>query len=84
MAKNVDERAAKMPEEQRADFLEWASDDFYRLGQDFPQILRRSLFVHAYSLFEHSLLRLADYHRDAFGLELSPSDLKDACTTSGN
>ncbi len=77
LAQDVDKKAAEMSQEQRTDFLQWTSDDFYYLGQSFPQILRSSLFLHAYSLFENGLLQLADYHRDAFGLGVSPSDLKD-------
>jgi hypothetical protein len=57
--------------------MEWASDDFYRLGETFLRILRYSLFVNTFSLLEHTLLRIADHLRVSQKLDLSPSDLSD-------
>jgi len=77
LQKDSEERASKMTEEERAEFYEWAADDYYRLGETFPRILRYSLFANTYSLLEHTLLRIADHLRDSRKLDLSPSDLRD-------
>jgi len=77
LEKDSEERASKMTEEERRDFYEWASDDFYRLGETFPRILRYSLFVNTYSLLEQTLLRIAEHLQGSQKLDLSPSDLRD-------
>jgi hypothetical protein len=77
LEKDSEERASTMTEEQRMELYEWAYDDFYRLGETFPRILRYSLFVHTYSLLEHTILRIADHLRNSRKLDLSPSDLRD-------
>jgi hypothetical protein len=63
-----------LTEEQLDGFAAWTTHD---LAQEFPRILRYSLFVHSYSLLEDSLLRIADFYKRKSHLELSPSDLKD-------
>jgi hypothetical protein len=77
LQKQSEEQASKMTEVERMDFYEWVSDDFYRLGETFPKILRYSLFVHTYSLLENTLLRIAEHLHVSQKLELSPSDLRD-------
>src|SRR5260370_38059973 len=64
LTKDLDETTAKMTEEQRADFYEWASDDFHHLEKTFPRILRYSLFVHPYSVLEAALSPIpTHYHK---------------------
>ena len=66
-----------MTEEERMDFCDCASEDFYRLGETFPRILRYSLFVNTFSLLEHTLLGIAHHLRYSQKLDLSPNDLRD-------
>jgi len=51
--------------------------DLDELQRKFPKILRYSLFVHSYSLFESRLMYIAKYYQKTRNLKLSPSDLQD-------
>jgi hypothetical protein len=75
-AEDFKRRVAKVPFNRRDDVFDWDLDDFWHLQENIPRILRSSLFVHSYSLFEHSLDQIADFHKHRYGLSLSPSDLK--------
>jgi len=77
LEKETAEQTAKMSEEDRFEYFEWASEDFHRFGESFPKILRYSLFVHTYSILEQAVLRIADGVRDAQQLDLSPNELRD-------
>jgi hypothetical protein len=77
LEKDSEEQASKMTEEERMDFCDCASEDFYRLGETFPRILRYSLFVNTFSLLEHTLLGIAHHLRYSQKLDLSPNDLRD-------
>lgn len=84
LKEDSEKQTSQMTEEQQMDFYEGTSDDFYRLGETFPRILRYSLFVNTYSLLEHTLLRIAEHLRDSQKLDLSPSDLRDKGITLAN
>src|SRR5882724_2943966 len=71
LEKDSGEETSKMTEEERMKFYESASDEFYRVGETFPRILRYSLFVSSFSLLEHTLLRIADHLRDSQKLDSS-------------
>jgi len=73
--KEVDDAASSISEEDKQDYYDFRSDDYWKLADVFPNILRTSLFVTTYSLFEHRLNRLCqDYQRER-GLPLSVTDL---------
>jgi len=57
----ADEQASEMGEEVREEFYEFHSDEYWRLTDVFPTILRSSLFVACYSLLEHELIGLCRY-----------------------
>ena len=70
-------QTATMSEEQKDAIYDYASDDFIHLTESFPQTLRTSLFVHCYSLFEHSLNELAYKMGKLRGIKITPKDLRD-------
>jgi hypothetical protein len=73
----LSEQTRNMTEQQRHDYYESATDEFHNLERTFPRILRYSLFVQSYALFEDAVARVAEHYRDELALELSPSELKD-------
>ena len=75
--KSMEAQAVNMTLEQKDELYDFASDEFYQLSDSFPQTLRTSMFVHSYSLFEHSLAGLANYLQRKLNLALSPKELKD-------
>lgn len=77
LKKYSDETASKMTEEERRDFYDSVSDEYYQFGETFPKILRYSLFTHAYSHLEHILLQIANHLRQSQNLDLSPNDLRE-------
>ena len=64
-------------EEEKEECLGWYASEMDELENTFPKILRYSLFVHSYSLFERALMSIAKAYQKARKLPLSPSDLKD-------
>lgn len=66
-----------MTPEQRADFCDGMSDDFYRLGESFPNMLRYSLFGIVHSQLEYTLLHIANELHTVRNLTLAPSELGD-------
>lgn len=71
------EQTAKMTPEQKEEFDDFGADEYYQLTETFPQTLRVSLFIHAYSLFEHSLNELANTMGSLRGIKITTKDLKD-------
>jgi len=59
---DIDRRAKLIAEEFRDEFYEDAADGFWELKDVFPNILRRSFFLYAYSFLETELGRVRDYH----------------------
>jgi hypothetical protein len=76
VAADITKEAERVTENERGDFFEWYSEEYSRLRDAFPNILRYSLFVHSYSLLEHGLIQLADHFQRAQKLELLPRDLR--------
>jgi hypothetical protein len=77
LEQEADAQTAKMTPQQKAEYIDFASDHFYQLGETFPKILRYSLFVHTYSVFEHTLFRIAEDIKALKGLSLSARELRD-------
>ena len=74
----VEKNAATMSDEDKTAYFEdVASDEYFQLQESFPQTIRISLFVHSYSLFEHSLTKLTNRIYKDLNLELDPKELKD-------
>ena len=59
--RRVEEQASEMDEEDRNEFYEFHSSEYWRLSDVFPTTLRSSLFVACYSLLEHELTSLCRY-----------------------
>ncbi len=60
----VEEQASELAQEERREFYDFHSDEYWELCEAFPTILRSSLFVACYSLLEHELTSLCRYvHR---------------------
>jgi len=72
-----EKQTSTMTPEQKEAFYEFASDQYFKLTETFPQTLRISLFVHAYSLFEHSLNEVASTMGSLRGIRILPKHLKD-------
>lgn len=70
------ERAQKLEENERSELYEHYSDDFAKLADEFPNIMRASLFTYTYSFLEHGLVNLCDNCHRRGHLALAPSDLK--------
>lgn len=66
-----------MTEEQKENYYDFVSDDYFKLTETFPQTLRISLFVHAYSLFEHEFEEVAKAMGNLRGIKIAPKDLRD-------
>jgi hypothetical protein len=69
------EQTERMTPGQRVEFHDIASDEYFRLTETFPQTLRVSLFIHAYSLFEHSFNELAKTMASLRGIKIKPEDM---------
>jgi hypothetical protein len=72
------ENTAGKSEEEREALLDWYGGEVVSFKDEYPKILRNSLFVHSYSLLERILLEIASHYRQTRHLELSPSDLRDS------
>jgi hypothetical protein len=64
-----------MSEDEIYDLYADYADDIGEIEIEFPKILRYSLFVYSYSVFERALLRVAEDYRRRRKLTLAPSDL---------
>lgn len=53
--KRVDEQAEKLSSEEKTEFYEWYSDDYWKLTDVFPNIQRNSMLIMAFSFFENKL-----------------------------
>jgi hypothetical protein len=71
--KELKKKIAKMSYDEQCD---WYSD-IDEMENAFPKILRYSLFVHTYSVFEKMLLRIADDYQRVHNLDPYPVDSKD-------
>jgi hypothetical protein len=71
------EHTAGKSKEEREAVLDWYGGEVASLTDEYPKILRYSLFVHSYRLLERVLLEIANHYRQTGHLELSPSDLRD-------
>lgn len=58
---SVTHKTAAMTEEQKADYIEWATDDAFQLADRFPSLVRKTSFVFLYGLFEHTLMNLCGH-----------------------
>lgn len=55
---SISRTMASMSEYQKSEYMEWVSDDAFRLADQFPSMVRKTSFVFLYGLFEHTLLNL--------------------------
>lgn len=73
----VDEEAKKiLTKEAQDDFCDFYSDEYWELTEEFPNILRYSLFVMCYTFLEHELISLCKYIRRNRNYEISHTDIK--------
>ena len=70
------EHTAGKSDEEREALLDWYGGEVVSLTDEYPKILRYSLFVHSYRLLERVLVEIASHYRQTRHLELSLSDLK--------
>ena len=73
---SVDKKAESLDEEEKADFYDWMSEDYSKLNDLFPNILRASLFTHIYSFTEHHLVKFCDHYHGEKKYRVAPSDLR--------
>ena len=71
----IDRLAENLTDDQKADLYERYSDDYRRIEEDFPNILRSSLLLHLYSRFEHHLDELCNRMASDMKLAMSVKDL---------
>ena len=73
--KRVSEQVATMSEEQRKEFYEYMSDEYWQLHERSPNILRRALFLICYSDIEAYLNRMCRIAQQKLRLSLSLNEL---------
>lgn len=63
--KSVDEVAEKLSDADKELYYDFHSDEYWKIAEIFPSILRKSLFLIAYSLIEHRMTKLClSYKRE--------------------
>lgn len=65
----ADEELEGLTEEQRNEYSDSLSDDYWIISKAFPNILRSSLFVTCYSLLEYALISLCEQLQKQKGLK---------------
>jgi len=72
----ADEEVKKLPPQQRQEFYEFYSDEYWRHEEKFPRILRNSFLVSALSLLEYEINVVCRRLKKDQRVEVSLSDLK--------
>lgn len=54
-SKQINERADKLTDDEKAELCDWYSDDYWKLTDVFPNIQRSSMLIMAFSFFENQL-----------------------------
>ena len=72
----ADEQVKKLPPEQRNEFYEFYSDEYWRYAEKFPRILRNSFLVSAHSLLEYEMNVICKRLRKEQQIPVTLSDLK--------
>ncbi|MEH7419567.1 hypothetical protein V7266_30510, partial [Neobacillus drentensis] len=70
----IEEKANEFDEDQKQEYYDFMSDDFWKHKDDYPQIVRKSFFLQAYFSFEHFLNEICNHFKQKLELTL---DLKD-------
>jgi len=73
----IDKQSSKLTKEQKEEMSDWYSDNYWKIAEDIPNILRSSLFIRYYSFLENTLLGICRHLRNEYGLKLEVDDLKD-------
>jgi hypothetical protein len=72
-----EQEAAKIPKEKQDELYGFYEDDYWKLSDIFPNILRLSFFVTCYSLLESRLLMLCKNLQAEKKRQIGPRDLRD-------
>jgi hypothetical protein len=72
----ADEEVKKLPLQQREEFYDFYSDDYWRHEERFPRILRNSFLVSALSLLEYEIHVICTRLKKERPITISLSDLK--------
>lgn len=74
--KRIEKKALAYSEEQRNEYFEYMSDDYWKYKDEHPQIARQSFFLQAYFSFEHLLNEICTYYMRKKDLPLKLTDIK--------
>lgn len=73
----IDKQLSKLTTEQKEEMADWYSDDYWKIAEVIPNILRSSLFVSYYSFLESRLLVICQHLKQDHNYKLDPDDLRD-------
>ncbi len=76
LEKKFGDEKSKLTEEEQSEFAEYYAEIYRELTEEFPRLLRNSLFVLSYSVTENYLNYYCNRSEKHFGLKLTLSDLK--------
>ena len=71
----VKEAESKWQGQDRNEFYSMYEDDYWRLSEIFPNLLRSSFFITCYSFLEHTLLDLCGYFQKKYKYTVELPDL---------
>lgn len=71
----LDVQVRQMPDKDAHGFLEQHHEQFMRLSEQFPETIRRSLFVTGFSHLEHALNQLCSTLQASMGLRAGVKDI---------
>ncbi|MBO2537637.1 hypothetical protein [Rummeliibacillus suwonensis] len=73
--RNLEDEARGYSQEQREEYFEYMSDEYWKYKEEQPQIVRVSFFLQSYFSFEHFMFKVCNYFKAKSDIKLEVKDI---------